>query len=220
MKNLGFLSLFLLLSVSATSYTQFSLESNFNVVHTGRNQSLLAKYQWNKFALLAGLKYNFNKEYSFPQRQRDFYKKAFWAINFQERMGLEIGTQFTIFERENIVLSLFHQSQLTKSHIRHEVFMAIYPHVLVVPGDEPQSEYDFAYELSKKFIGPVWALENNFGLSLQAYFTNELYFSTKLGGGILFYKNTDQNNIIVTGGNWELSEVLSMGLGWKFNRNK
>ena len=201
--------------ISENSFSQISIESNFNVVHIGRNQSLLGKYQWDNFSILAGLKYNFNKESSFPQGQRNFYKKAFWALNFKEHIGLELGVQYKILKKKNFDFFTFYQAQITKSHIRHEVYLAIFPYIPLV--SNPQSEYDYAYTLTQNYIGPIWAIENNFGIGLNVYFSNSFYFSTKLGGGILFYRNTDQNNIIFAdGGHWELSELISMGVGWKF----
>lgn len=214
MKLFGLIICSALMLSSTNSFGQISLESNFNVVHTGRNQSLLAKYDWGKFSLLAGVKYNFNKEYSFPQGQATFFKKTFWAVNLKERMGIELGTQYVLFQRKNVTLSLFHHSQLTKSHIRHEVYLAVFPYITFTPN--PQSEYDYAYKLTKAYIGPVWALENNIGLSLSTFLTDNLYVKVKAGGGIMFFKNTDDKHIIITDGNWEMSEVFSFGLGWKF----
>ncbi|PWH87225.1 hypothetical protein [Brumimicrobium oceani] len=200
----------LLLLFTTSSFAQLSFESNFNLVHIGRNQNILAKYQWNKFSVLAGIKYNFNKEISFPSGQRHFFKKSFWALDFKEHIGLEFGAQFVLLKKTNVELFTFYQAQITKSHIRHESYYALFP---LVP--YPQPESDYAYTLSKNFIGPVWALENNFGIGVNVNFTDFLYLSTKLGGGLVFYNNTDPNNFIGSE-MWELSELFSMGMGWNF----
>ncbi len=196
--------------IGFSAFAQFSLESNFNVVHIGRNQNILAKYQWNKFSLNAGIKYNFNKLASFPQSQTHFFKKTFWAIDFIEHIGAEMGFDFNILEKESIDLFGFYQVQVTKSHIRHEVYYASFP-----LNPDPQSQYDYAYALNLNYIGPIWAFENNLGIGMRAYFSKSFYFSTKIGGGIAFYKNLDKNNILI-GNLWELSEMVSFGLGWKF----
>lgn len=205
--------LFINIFFSLHSFAQYSVESNFNSVHIGRNQSFLGKYKWGKFSVLAGVKYNFNKESSFPDGQRNFFKNTFWAINLKERFGAELGAQFNVLERENLNLFTFYQSQLTKSHIRQEYYLAIFPYIPLVP--DPQSESDFAHTLIQDYIGPIWALENNFGIGLNAYFSNSLYFSTKVGGGLLFYKNIDKT-VIILGQGWEMSSTLTMGLGWRF----
>jgi len=208
MKNNLFL---LVLFLSAyQGFAQFSIESNFNSVHIGRNQNLLVKYQWNRLSVNGGIKYNFNKENHFPQAQGDFYKKAFWAINPKEHWGAEIGLHFNFLQRENIAVFGFYQLQVTKSHTRHDFYYMLFP---LTP--DYQSEYDFAYHRVLDYIGPFWAFENNLGIGIDASLSANLYFTSKLGGGVLFHRNLDKNTIIVGSGNWELSEMISMGLGWK-----
>lgn len=204
--------IFFIWLISFPVFAQFSVESNFNAVHIGRNQNLLAKYQWKKISANFGVKYNFNKLNTFPQAE--MFKNSFWAINFGEHWGIETGFQIKLLCKSNFDLFGFYQLQFSKSHIRHDWFGVIGS---LVP--EPQSEYDLIYMRRLGFIGPILGFENNLGLGINAYFTNSLYFTTKLGGGIFIHKNLDKNNLILGANNWDFSGMISMGLGWKFSNN-
>jgi hypothetical protein len=206
MKYISIILAFFCLNISIA---QIGIESNFNSVHTGRNINVLAKYAKNKISFNLGLKYNFNKENTFPQA--DIYKKSFWATSLGEHFGVETGFQFVFFQKTNVELFGFYQLQITKSDIKHDWFQPIGSLVA-----NPQSETDLIYARSINIFGPVWGIENNFGIGLNTFFSKNLYLSLKLGGGILFVDNNSKNTVILGGSNWELSEVISIGLGFKF----
>jgi len=205
MRKTAFILTFLLCN---SLYAQFGIESNFNSVHIGRNINLLVKYSKKKISFNFGLKYNFNKPNTFPQA--DIYKKSFWATSQGEHFGLESGIQYVLLKKTNLELFTFYQIQITKSDIKHDWFTPIGS---LVPN--PQSETDLIYKRSINIFGPVWGVENNFGFGLNTYFHEKFYLTLKLGGGILFIDNNSKNTIILGGRNWEFSELLSLGLGWK-----
>ena len=198
--------------LSNFSYSQFQIESNFNSVGTGRNQSLLVNYTVNRMQFGVGIKYNFNKLTNFPQNV--FYKKTFYATTPLEHWGTEFNLKFRLFNRKNILVShLFFNSQFTKSHTRFEGYFAIGQLV-----SNPTSESDYILVKHLDFIGPFLAFENNIGLAFEIFLTENIYLSQKFGLGLLLFKNLDENTTIVgDGGNWVFSEILSFGVGYKFN---
>lgn len=202
----------LLIAQPFSGWTQIGIESNFNGMHTGWNQDFSLTYRINSLRLSIGPKYHYNFESAFPRPQADFYKKAFWARSFSEHIGLNFCADYTFLDREHFSLYTNYNFQLTRSHIRHENYYALYP---LVPN--PQSESDYAYEYHKNFIGPVWGFENNIGLGCRFHFSDRFYMNQKIGVGVLFYKNTDQNNIIISSKGWEASTMYSFGLGWIIN---
>lgn len=197
------------------NFSQIQVESNFNSVHIGRNQSLLVSYNFKRFSIAIGAKYNFNKLVAFPQNA--FFKKTIFALTPQEHWGGELNFKFRIFNRKDMFIThLFYNAQFTKSHTRFETYFAIGQ---LVP--EPTSDFDFVYEKFLDHIGPFLVLENNIGLAFEILLTKNLYLSQKFGGGILFFKNLDPNTtIIVGGGNWELTEMLSFGVGYRFDKKE
>jgi len=206
--------LIFILFISNLTYSQFNLETNFNSVSTGRNQSLSLNYYFKKFQVGFGAKYNFNKLTNFPQNV--FYKKTFYAINDSEHWGLEFNLKHEIFNLKNVLKSyIFFNSQYTKSHIRFETYYAVSE---LVPN--PTSELDYLYVKHVDFIGPIIALENNIGLAFEIFIFDNVYLSQKFGIGLMLFKNLDKNTILVGGGNWVFSEMLSFGIGYKFEKKK
>ncbi len=213
MKYIPILLLFVITS-SNLSYSQFRIETNFNSVHIGRNQSLLISYKIKKLQIGLGVKYNFNKLVNFPQN--NIYKKTFYAITDSEHWGMELNLKYQIFNKKDVFfIHLFLNSQYTKSHIRHEAYLAIGQ---LVPN--PTSELDYVYIKHINYIGPIIALENNFGLAFDFYLSEKIYLTQKFGVGMVFFKNLDKNTIIAGDGDWELSEMLSFGVGYQFNKKR
>ncbi len=195
-------------------FSQFNIETNFNSVATGRNQSLSVNYNFIKLQVGLGVKYNFNKLSNFPQNV--FYKKTFFAISQFEHWGLELNLKYEIFNLKDVLKSyVFLNSQYTKSHIRFETYFAISE---LVPN--PTSEFDYIYVKHVDYIGPITALENNIGIAFNIFLINNLYLTQKFGVGLMLFRNLDKNTIIVGGGNWVFSEMLSFGIGYQFNKKK
>ncbi len=204
------ISFFIVLFWSQLGITQIALESSFNSVHIGRNQSLMLNYHFNKFQVGLGLKYNFNKLVNFPEKV--FYKKTFYAINDKEHFGLEWNFKYRIFNKEHVKIHAFYNGQFSKSHTRFVGYQAVGPPLV----ENPTSDLDYLLQKHITLFGPFLVVENNIGLAFDIFVTKNLYFAQKFGAGIVLFKNLDQNtNILV--GNWELSEMLSFGIGFKFN---
>jgi len=199
---------------SFLGWSQFSLESNFSSVHIGRNQNLTLNYQWNKLSLYSGVKYNFNKLDNFPVST--MIKKTAWATKNSENIGGVIGLKYDLVRLKNISFFSFFECQQSFTHTRH--ISVIYVGSSV---PNPTSEYDLVYQNRVDIIGPWWIFENNIGLGYHVEISKGLYLTSKAGIGIVAFKNTDEKNIVIfSGGNWEFSEILSFGIGYKFNKSK
>lgn len=191
---------------------QLQLESNFNSVHIGRNQSITVGYNWSRFSIYGGLKYNINKLDNFPESQ--MFKKTSWATTTGEHIGFNLGAKFEFLQLKNISFFVHYDLQQSFTHFRH---ISINYLGSIVP--EPTSEYDLVYHKTLAFIGPIWIFENNLGIGYKVHIYKGLFLTNKFGGGIMFFKNTDPLNWIITGGgNWELSEMISFGIGWIFDK--
>ncbi|MBK9593308.1 MAG: hypothetical protein IPO32_18025 [Crocinitomicaceae bacterium] len=196
---------------SSFGYAQLKLESNFSSVHIGRNQNLTVGYHFNKFFVYGGLKYNFNKRDNFPIAT--WFKKTSWATNVGEHFGGVIGMRYQFAKLEHISFFSFLEIQQSYTHVRH-----ISEYILgsVVP--EPTSDYDLIYQKQLYFVGPWWFIENNLGLGFSCNIWRGLSLNSKFGIGVLFYKNLDKQYIVYGPNNWNFSEMLSFGLGWKFDQ--
>lgn len=194
-----------------STYSQFQIESNFNVVSTARNQSLLVNYNFNRMQLGLGVKYSFNKLVNFPQNV--FYKRTFFAVKPSEHWGGEFNLKYQLKNLKDILyINTFYNAQFTKSHIRFEGTFAVGQLI-----ENPTSELDYVYVKHINNIGPVLALENNIGIAFEINILKGIYLSQKFGLGIMVFNNLDKNSTIVGSGNWLFSEMLSFGLGYRFN---
>lgn len=202
--------LFIALNIAKGVIAQFGIVANYNVMHVGNNGELILKYSLNKSSISIGAKYLFNNKDNFPIGV--VYKKTFWASSFKEHIGGSIMFEYIVFNRIHYNVSLYYNMQFTKSKIKHVMYYALYPLVA-----NPQNEEDFAYQKVTTYIGPIVALENNFGINFNFNLNKNFYITQKIGGGVLFLKNTDKKNILYAGqSTWELSEQFSIGLGYKF----
>jgi len=207
MKNL-ITYIFIIYSFYSTS--QIGIESSFNVVATGRNQSLIVTYKVNnKFTINGGVKNHFNKPNNFPNAR--IFKKNFHALNIKDRLGFEIGSTYQVWKRENITFNIFYMFQFTKSNLRHDWIYAIGS---ITPN--PQSEEDFVYIRIINDNSDVTAYENNFGININISITKHMYLIQKFGGGIIIYPQNKSMNVSPKSFTWELSETISFGLGYKF----
>lgn len=202
----------LIIILSSLCHSQFAIESNFSSVHIGRNQNLTLGYQFKKFFVYGGIKYNFNKRDNFPVGA--WFKKTSWATTVGEHFGGVVGFRYHFTNLEHISLFSYLEIQQSYTHVRH---LSEYILGSVVP--EPTSDYDLVYQKQLYFVGPWWFIENNLGFGFSCEIWSGLSLNAKFGGGILFFKNLDKQYLVLGPGNWELSEMLSFGLGWKFNES-
>jgi len=191
------------------SQAQLALESNFSSVHIGRNQNLTIGYSFKKISIYGGFKYNFNKLDNFPVGS--WFKKTSWATNVGEHFGAVLGLRYQLATLEHISLFTYLEVQQSYTHVRHE---SEYILGSVVP--EPTSDFNLIYQKQLYFVGPWWFVENNIGFGFSCDVWKGLYLNGKFGVGILFFKNMDKQYLVYGPSNWELSEMLSFGLGWKF----
>ncbi|MBK7129356.1 MAG: hypothetical protein IPM74_07410 [Crocinitomicaceae bacterium] len=200
----------ILVFISSISQSQFLFESNFNRNATANNQVICMGYQHDKISFGIGLKYLYNKKDNFPYHVA--FKRTFWALNLSEHFGANIFFNVDIWKMEKSRFSLFYDFQFTKSSNRFETYYALDELV-----DEPQSIYDYSYIKYTAYFQPVYGFENNIGLQFQYFLTKNIFLNQKAGIGILFYKEFDPIAIIGNRG-WVFSEMLSIGLGWKFTQ--
>ena len=183
------------LLTTLTSFSQFSVESHFNRNATSNNQTLTLNYQLNKWKFGAGVKYLYKKRDNFPRGV--YFKRTFWALNTIEHFGAEAYAMYNIWQLERAAFDVFYDFQFTKSVVR----------------------FDSAYELETTYFSPVYGFENNIGINFTFNLTEKLFLSQKAGAGILIYNLNDPDANGVNGVDWVFSEMLSIGLGYRFGAN-
>ena len=201
--------LIIILLFSSIGYGQLSIESSFNAVQgTARSQNLCVKFTKDNFSLILGAKYLINS------RNEDIgylFKKMFHATKLSERLGLDLGYQFTFFERDNFKFNFFQNFQFTKAQTRLNMYYAI---GILVP--VPKSEEDYIFQKKTVLIGPVRAFETNMGIGLSIKLTPHLYLTQKTGVGIAIIKEFDPNAKFASTDDWFFTEMVNVGIGYSF----
>ena len=214
MKRLIF-SLFIIISFS--TFSQSSVEFNYNDVYIGRNLGVSWKKSISNLSLSAGTTFHLNQWDKIPIGV--FIQNSGYAKNLGQRFGLQLGLEYFFIQNSFVKLGVFYTNQTSFIDQVHKMY---YVHDTLV--SNPHSEFDFSYIKSERTFGPVLTCDNIIGLSLQSKITNHIYLTTKAGLGILFWKNTDKN-VILTGdfsskGNlgYNFTNYLSMGVGYTFQK--
>lgn len=195
-------------------YSQSSLESSFNSVYNGRNVNLSFKKEYNKLAISAGLKYHINRPELVPIGT--FFRKTATAKNFSERIGFQIGFDYFFFKNDFCRIGAFYSNQFSRITETIKMYYALEPIVA-----EPQSEFDYSYIKSERTYGPVLASDNIIGVVIETNITKQIYFITKGGFGMMFWKNTDSSVILSSNLNqrgYNFDSFVSFGCGYKFQK--
>lgn len=183
---------YLILLLSFSSFSQCSVEFNYNDVYIGRNINLSWKKTISNFSISPGVTYHINRIDKVPIGT--FIKKSAYAENFGQRFGIQIGIEYFLIKNSHFKLGLFYNNQTSFISQVHKMYYAY--DTLV---SNPQSEFDYLYTKSERTFGPFITIDNVIGLTLKNNLTDNLYLTTKGGLGFLLWKNTD-NSVLLIGG--------------------
>lgn len=202
--------LFVILSFD--SYAQTSIEFHYNDVYIGRNFSLQGATEKNKVSFNYGLAYHVNRIDKIPYGT--FIKKTAFASNAKQRLCLQLGFGYYFYKTEHFQGGLFYNNQI--SFIDNKLIKYWYHDTLV---SNPQSESDLIYTYEEVTFGPVFSIDNVIGLTFKNKINDHIYLKTKGGIGLLFWKNTSENFILLTNPpnqGIDYSTFFSIGLGYTF----
>jgi hypothetical protein len=202
MKKIFFSILFILIIQS--TYAQIDFIWSFNAVDVGRNVAILCKKDFNNHSILFGIKYHINS--IVHDNVNNVFRRRFYATNFMEHFGLELGYQYNFTLKEpNLSPFIFYDLQVTHSPIRNNMFL-------------PAIAYDKDNILYRKhlvFFGPYTALENNIGIGCISNITNKLFLYQKIGAGVSIFLGNDPKRL-PRQYEWEFGYVISTGIGYRF----
>ena len=199
----------LLLIVSINSYSQYDIVSSFNSVHIGRNINLGINRNISNYSVSIALKYQINSYVT--DDQNEVFKKRFFAVNFLEHFGLNLGFQYNINLKQSAITPfIFYNMQLTKSHTRNTGYLKY---------DIDTITNTILYRKYLEFWGPTIALENYLGIGYKININKHMYLSNKIGYGIISYFNVDKM-LYGDGGNWELGYMINIGIGYRIIKKK
>lgn len=186
-----------------SAFSQIDLIGSFNSVDIGRNFTLSIKKDINNHSFLFGIKYNINK--IIHDNQNNVFRKRFYATNFVEHFGFDLGYQYNFtLKSSHVKPFVFYCLQFTDSHTRNLMF---FPY-----GYMPNGQ--FVYIRILDFFGPTIALEHNIGIGLNVKLSNRLFLHQKIGVGIVNFINIDEKHVGAS--NWEFGSIISIGLGYRF----
>ena len=161
------------------SFSQSSIEFNYNDVYIGRNINVSWKKTISNYTFSAGLTYHINNIEKAPIGT--LIKKSALAQNYGERFGIQLGFEYFFFKNSYCRVGLFYNNQTSLISQIHKMYYAY--DTLV---SNPQSEFDYLYTKSERIYGPVFTCDNVIGLTLKNNLTDNFYLTTKAGLGLFF----------------------------------
>lgn len=203
----------LIVFISFNTLSQSSVEINYNDVYIGRNLSLSWKKCISNFSISSEVTYHLNRFDKVPIGT--FIYKSAHAENVGQKFGIQIGLEYMLVKNSHFKLGLFYNNQISFINQVHKMY---YVYDTLV--SNPKSEFDFSYTKSERTFGPFLTIDNTIGLTLKNSITDNLYLTTKGGVGILFWKNTDENVVIIGGKrpnqDYNFTSLFSIGIGYTF----
>jgi hypothetical protein len=164
----------------------------------------------NHFTISGGLKYHFNQIEKVPVNT--FFKNSAYAVNFTEKIGVQIGLEYYILKRNNFQLGIYYNNQIS---FISQMIKALYAYEQLVPN--PTTEFDYSYVKHQNIFGPVFESENTIGVVLKTNISSQFYTVFRGGVGIMFWKNTDPSVVITSNLNQHghlFTSFGSIGLGF------
>ncbi len=208
---------YLALFFSFSSFSQSSIEFNFNDVYIGRNLSVNWKKHYPNLSFSTGLTYHINRIDKVPIGT--FIKKSALAENFGQRFGLQFGFEYFFLKNEHFRLGFFYNNQISFINQIHKMYFAY--DTLV---SNPQSESDYLYTKSERIFGPFITIDNVIGITMKNSITENIYLTTKGGFGFLLWKNTDDSVLLIGGKknnqSYNFTSFFSIGLGYTFSKRE
>lgn len=207
MKILFFYSFFI---IHYISYSQSYFESSYNIAYNGRNINLSYLKKVNNITISGGLKYHFNQIEKVPVNT--FFKNSAYAVNFTEKIGVQIGLEYYILKRTNFQFGIYYNNQIS---FISQMIKALYAYDQLVPN--PTTEFDYSYVKHQNIFGPVFESENTIGVALKTNLSPQFYSVFRGGVGIMFWKNTDPSVVFTSNLNQHghlFTSFGSIGLGF------
>lgn len=208
---------YLLIFLSFSSFSQSSIEFNFNDVYIGRNLSANWKRHYPNLSFSTGLTYHINRIDKVPIGT--LIKKSAFAENFGQRFGIQLGFEYFIYKNDFCKIGLFYSNQISLIN----QLVKLYPAYDTLVSN-PQSEFDFLYTKHERNYGPVFTSDNVIGITFKNNITKNIYLSTRGGLGILFWKNTDNSLLLIAGKknnqSYNFTSFFSISLGYTFNKKE
>ena len=198
------------LLINCCLFSQSFIESSYNIAYNGRNINLSYLKKVNNITISGGLKYHFNQIEKVPVNT--FFKNSAYAVNFTEKIGVQIGLEYYILKRNNFQLGIYYNNQIS---FISQMIKALYAYEQLVPN--PTTEFDYSYVKHQNIFGPVFESENTIGVVLKTNISSQFYTVFRGGVGIMFWKNTDPSVVFTSNLNQHghlFTSFGSIGLGF------
>lgn len=193
------------------------VEISYNDIHIGRNLSIGYNYKYNKKHIFsAKVHFLFNR--LVHDNNNNVYYKRFFAYSFDQTIGLDVGYKYLIpIKKLKSELFLFYELQETYSQTRSKALFYL--------GKDPNTG-DEIYFQKIIITDRILALENTFGIGINAEIYNNLFFSVKGGLGLVGFlliptaNSINNPNDNSTEEDWSFAHIYSLGLTYYFNFKK
>lgn len=189
-----------------------SVSLNYNDVDIGRNVSALFHSKANKHQFYGGIKFHINNRVH--DNQNNVFRKRFYASDFLEHIGLQLGYNYSLPVNERIRILFFYDVQLTSSGTKRESFLPV-----AYLGDT------VLYNRRIIEFEEIKALEQNIGVGIRAELWDNIYFNAKFGGGVSFFWDipfefAPNQFYIGNKTDWEFSKFISVGIEYMFRKDE
>ena len=187
----------LLLSFSyLMSYAQYALNSEFSNGNMDNNISIMLEKTHRRNSFSAGLKIHIKTPYLDDGQRHAFYRNSY-ATSFGDFIGAKIGYERRLSPNKWKVLSFvaFGNSYFSRMQTQRITY------------------YRDSFEIFKR----TNFLETNFGLGMKLKVIEPVYFTFKVGGGMVLIWDFDDSFKFHGGNNWtwEFSRLFSAGISVK-----
>ena len=206
------INIILLVTFTINTNLGQSISINYNDVHIGQNISLLFHTKKEKHQFYGGVKYHLNR--IAHDNQNNIFRNRFYASNFIEHLGVQVGYNRIIPINNKNNLLIFYDNQLTVSGTRGENFVpfSTIGNTIVY--------HQFIMEFQK-----IKALEQNIGIGLNVGLNDYFSVNFKIGGGIAFFWDipfefAPNQFYIGKSWDWEFSEFISVGVEYALKKRR
>lgn len=191
-------TILILLSITPNSKAQSSIHHEaigfFELSHIGQDFTFSYKANIKRHSFLAGIRYHQNT--IIKDDQSYIFKNRFYARNFRERIGINLGYHYNFRLRfSSIKPFFFYNFQAARMGIKQ-----IYP--------------PYSSRLSFQ-SDPMNSFDQVLGVGFGARIYKSLHFYGQAGLGVVIFSDLDRR-ILMSDPTWEFSSKFSFGLGWEF----
>ncbi|RMG28692.1 MAG: hypothetical protein D6730_05090 [Bacteroidetes bacterium] len=205
-----FFLLALIWSIQAQNKLTHELAGYFEFAHIGQGFALSYKGNLKRHAVILGIRYHQNT--IVKDDQRHVFKNRFYARNFRERLGLNLGYHFSFpLKHSDIHPFLFYNLQIAHMGTKSQVYWAYG----TLNGQR-------VYVKGSMDLLPMTSIDNIIGLGFSARLYKQVHLYIQAGGGIVDFAHVDPRLFVagpdlpLLGSTWELSSRFSFGLSYAF----